>query len=563
VDGKVVGRVKARLTALRPTLRSDLTAGLIAAVPAIPDAMASGILAGVGPLHGLYAVMVGTPVAALSTGSVYMAVVTTGAMSLAVGAALAGFPGEARTAALVVLTVLVGAFQLALGMLRLGSLTRFVSNAVMTGFLNGVGVLIVLGQLADLTGYQSPARNKVLQALDLLGHLREVQPRTLAVGATAILLIVLVGRTRLSQYAMLVAVAVTAAMVPLLGWRGVPLVGDSGSIPSALPTLAMPDLEAAAVLLVSAVAVGLVGLVQAAGVSQSYPNPDGRLPSVSRDFAGQGLANLASGVFGGQPVGGSLSSTAVAINAGARTRLANLATGLFAALIVLVAGRVVERLPVASLAALLVMAGLGTIRPERMSMVWKTSRVSRTVMLATFVGTLALPVIQAVFLGVVLSLLLHVFRSSAAVEVVELVPAGATVEERPAPPALAGEAVTVLMPYGDLFFAGAAELEGKLPAVGQARRPVVLLVLRGQHELGSTFLNVLGRYGRALHERGGKLMLVGVNDEVHSQLRRTGALAAIGPESVFKAGRLLGAALRDARAAAEAWLAATSAGTSQ
>ncbi|HET9768329.1 MAG TPA: SulP family inorganic anion transporter [Thermoanaerobaculia bacterium] len=563
MEGTVAGRLKARLAALRPTLRSDLTAGLIAAVPAVPDAMASGILAGVGPLHGLYALMVGTPVAALTTGSVYMSVVTTGTMSLAVGAALAGFSGEARTAALVLLTVLVGAFQLALGLLRLGSLTRFVSNAVMTGFLNGVGVLIVLGQLGDVTGYRSPAHNKVLQALDLLAHLHDVQPRTLAVGATGILLIVLVGRTRLSQYAMLVAVAVTAAMVPLLGWRDVPLVGDSGSIPSALPTMAMPDLEAAAVLLVSALAVALLGLVQAAGVSQSYPNPDGRLPSVSRDFVGQGLANVASGVFGGQPVGGSLSSTAIAINSGARTRLANLSTGLFAALIVLLAARVVERLPVASLGALLVMAGLGAIHPRRMALVWRTSRVSRAIMVATFVGTLALPVIQAVFLGVVLSVLLHVFRSSAGVQVVELVPVGGGVEERPAPPALASEAVTVLMPYGDLFFAGAAELEGKLPAVDQARRPVVLFVLRGQHELGSTFLTVLGRYARALHERGGKLMLVGVNDEVHSQLRRTGALAAIGAESVFKARKLLGAALREARAAAEAWLAAPSVGTPQ
>jgi SulP family sulfate permease len=547
-------------TGLRPNpkdLRSDSVAGLIGAVAAIPDAMASAVLCGVNPVHGLYANIVGTPVGALFTGSVFMNVSTTSAISLATGAALAGFAAEERSVALISLTVMVGLFMLVAGLLKLGFLIRFVSNAVMTGFLTGLAVLIILGQLGDFTGYSSEYSNKVIAAVDTLFHLDAINPQTLLVGVVSLLLIVTLGRTRLGDIAPLIALVIATLLVPLLGLTEVLLVGDNAAIPRSLPSLALPDLSYLPLLLVSALSIAIIGLVQAAGVSASYPNPDGKYPDISRDFSGQGAANIASGFFGGIPVGGSLSSTALVVGAGARSRWTGIIMGLIVAAAVLLFAPLVEKLPMPALAALLIVAGWQTINRERIHTVWETSSSSRLVMLLTFLLTLALPLQAAVLLGVVISAGLYVFRSAERLEVTELalLPDGRYTQQ-PAPKTLESEKVTVLQPNGSLFFAGAVDLGEELPAVGDARRPVAILTLRNREEVGSTFIGVIERYGRAVRANGGKLMLSGVGENVYSQLERTGALEELGPDNVYKETPIVGESTEYARRAAEAWLAA-------
>jgi SulP family sulfate permease len=166
----------------------------------------------------------------------------------------------------------------------------------------------------------------------------------------------------------------------------------------------------------------IIGLVQGAGVSLGYTNPDGKYPDVSRDFVGQGIANLAVGLFQGLPVGGSLSSTALVVSSGAKTRLANIFTGLFAILAVLLFAPMIEVLPMAGLAAILVIAGVQSINLPRIETVWQTGLAARGVMIFTFIATLALPIQNAVFLGVFLSILVYVFRAAERVEISEIVP---------------------------------------------------------------------------------------------------------------------------------------------
>ena len=543
-------------------LTADLLAGLTAAIPSIPDAMASGVLAGVSPLYGLYGLMIGTPIAALFTGSAFMSVVTTSAMGIAVRDALTGYQGEQQIKALVTVALVVGLFQAVAGLLRLGFLTRFVSNSVMTGFLSGVALLIILSQLGDISAYSSTAAwtrgNKVLQAIDLVLHFRQIHLPTLLVGLTALGVIVGLERTRLRPFSMLVALIIAALLVPLFGLDAVALVGDTSEIPSGLPQPYLPvpvlDLE----LLVSAMAVGIVGLVQGAGISSSYPNPDGKYPDVSRDFVGQGVANLAVSLFRGLPVGGSISSTALVVGAGARSRWANVFTGLFAILAVLLLGNQIERLPMTALAAMLVYAGFTSFNRERIHAVWETSLVSRVVMLFTFVAVLALPIQTAVFVGVGLQILLHTFRAAERVDIVQIVPLeNGQYEEHPAPTRLPDGQVTILMPLGSLFFAGAAEFEEDLPSAEQALRTVVVLRLRGRKEVGSTFLRVIERYARVLDKNGGKLILVGVSQQVHEQLRRTGTLAELGEENVYLATGFLGESAQQAWADAHTWLSET------
>jgi SulP family sulfate permease len=302
-------------------------------------------------------------------------------------------------------------------------------------------------------------------------------------------------------------------------------------------------------------AVGIIGLVQGAGISGSYPNPDGKYPDVSRDFLGQGVGNLAVSLFRGLPVGGSISSTALVVGAGARSRWANVFTGLFAILAVLLLGDQIEKLPMTALAAMLVYAGFTSFNRERIRAVWETSLVSRGVMLVTFVAVLALPIQTAVFVGVGLQILLHTFRSAERVDIVQIVPLeNGQYEEHRAPAQLSDAKVTILMPLGSLFFAGAAEFEEDLPAAEDVHRAVVILRLRGRKEVGSTFLRVIHRYGQVLHKNRGKLMLTGISQPVYDQLRRTGMLAELGEENVYQATPILGEAAQQAWQDGQAWL---------
>lgn len=544
----------------RATLGADAMAGMTFAVVNIPQAMANALLAGVNPVLGLYTLMIATPVGALFTSSVYMNVSTTSALSVAAGDALLGVPGPAKMPNLVLLVLWVGIFQLLAGLFRLGSLLRFVSRSVMVGFISGVAALIVLGQVEDFTGYDSFFNNKVLRLADVLIHWDQLDWQTLTLSLLTVALIVGLGYTRLQKISMLIALMVTTLVAYLAAPAGIAYVGDIAVMPEQLLDFALPRFLFSPTLVTSALAIAIVGLVQGAGVSQSYANPDGTYPKPSRDFLGQGVANIATSFFQGIPAGGSMSGTALTVSAGARTRLANIFAGLFVMPLVWLFGDVVNLIPMAALAALLVVVGAQSVRPHDIRRVWQTGKLPATAMALTFVATLLLPIQYAVFVGVAVSVLLHVFQSSNRVHLVRWIPVdgGFPIEVEP-PRQLSGNEITLLYAYGSLFFAAAANVEKLLPAVGNAKRPVVIIVARGLDEMGSTLIGVLERYGDTLHQQGGRLMLAGVGDNVHAQLVRTGMVKFLGEENIFREQQQLGLAVNDALRTARDWLAAEAA----
>lgn len=542
----------------RPTrsgFPADAIAGLTFALVNVPQAMATALLAAVNPVYGLYTLMVATPVGALFTSSVFMNVSTTSALAVAAGSVLGQLPGDQRTSALMMLVLLIGIIQMIAGLLRLGFLLKFVANSVMVGFITGIALLIIIGQLGDFTGYDSPFRNRIFKTLDTLLNVNQMHIPTLAVGLLTVGLIYLLGRTRLQRVALITALAIATIVPVLLRLDGIVLVRDIADIPRSLPTPMLPAWSLFVPLIGPAFAIAIIGLVQGAGVSQSYPNPNGRFPNVSRDFLGQGIANLAAAFFQAIPAGGSMSGTAVVVSAGARTRWANILSGFFAALVVLLLAPVVGFIPMPAMAGLLIMVGVQSIKPEAVRTVLNTSRVAGAVMLMTLFATLLIPLQYAVFTGVAFSILLHVIRSSNRIRLVEFVPVpGGFPVERTAPTALESDKITVLYAYGSLFFAGASTLENLLPAPYDAKRAVVIFLMRGRDEVGSTFIGVVRRYAETLRANGGKLMLSGVSDQVYLQLSRTGLVALLGEENVLRAKPELGAAANQAVAEARAWL---------
>jgi SulP family sulfate permease len=267
------------------------------------------------------------------------------------------------------------------------------------------------------------------------------------------------------------------------------------------------------------------------------------------------VANVAAGTFQGIPIGGSASSTALNTSAGAKSRWSNIFSGFILMLGVILLGGLIEQIPMSALSALLVIAGFRSINVGRVLTVGQTSTTALTVMTITFLATLFLPVQQAVFLGVGISFLLTVVGSSDRVYVREIVlKEGELPEERNAPKKLQSNELTILLPYGSLFFAGARNLEASLPDADRARRAVVILALRSYHEVGSTFISVVRRYATTIQENGGKFMLSGVTKEVYKQLEKTGTIKALGEENVFRASRKLFESSLLAVQAGRAWL---------
>jgi len=546
----------------RRTARPDLMAGVVLGVESVPDALASGVLAGVNPLYALYAVMLSTPVGAFFNSSVFLSVQTTSAMALVVASVPAIMSGE-NTGALFTLALFTGAIMLLAGFLKLGRLMRFVPNSEMVGFMNGVAILIILGQLGDFTGYASGYANKVARTVDLLFNLDKVDLPTLAVGLTTVILILVLQKTKLRGLGLVVAIIVASILPYLFGWDSVAKVSDIATITKGLPRPALPDFTGWTELVVPALSLAVIGLIQGAGVSQAFVNPDGRYPNPSRDFIGQGAANVAVSFFQGMPVGGSASATSLVVNSGARTRLANIFAGVIIAVVTLVFAGAVGKLAVPALAGLLIVIGFGILKPANVLAVWRTGSMQRVVMVITFALVLIIPLQYAVLAGVALSIVLYTVKQSNRVTVKEwkLKEGKLPLEQAPPDRVLPGT-VTVLVPYGSLFYAASQVFEGKLPVVDeQTSRAVVIMNLRGRTELGSTFMGMIDRYAEDLKQHESHLMLAEVDPSIREQLARAGIVASVSRKNIFAQTDRVAESLYEAYAAAEEWIALQEPGT--
>ena len=541
----------------RDTLRGDTVAGLVLGVQSVPDGLATGLLAGVNPLSGLYAYMVGTIAGAVVTSSAFMAIQGTGAMAMIVADVPTIHDAADPARALFTLSMLTGVIMLAAGLLRLGSVLRFVSNAVMVGFINAVGVNIILGQLANFTGYAPDGPNRVVRTLNTVIHPGQLQWATVVVGAATIALIILLERTRIGPMGLVVAVIVTSGAAAALGWDEVATLNDLGVALSTLPRPEAPMLALVPSLLIPALSLAFVGLVQGASISASYPNPDGRYPDVSRDFVGQGVANVAAGVFQGMPVGGSVSASALNKVAGARSRQSLIIAGIVMAVVIVALGGVVGYVAMPALAGLLMLIGYRTIKPADLLSVWRTGALQKVVLIVTFTLTMIIPLQYAVMVGVGLSVILHVIRQSNQVTVRRQQPdADGDLVETDPPKLLPAAEVVVLQPYGSLFFAAAPVFEALLPTPTEtSRHSVVILRLRGRSELGSTFMDVLYRYALALKDVESRLAIVSTSERIEDQLSVSGITQVIGPDAIYKGDERVGASMKKAYADAMSWIA--------
>ena len=543
----------------RPRLK-DVVAGLVTGLFSIPEGMAYASIGGFNPVAGLYSGMVSTVLGSVFARTVLMVTTLTSALALSSRSVLsAAGLDPADPANVAALVLVVGAVMLMFGLLRLGAVMNFVSNAVMTGFTTGIAVQIIAGAIFDVTAFRPQSHNTIRKFFEAFANVSQwhLAPCLVAM-ATIVAWAVAHAIKRLEAFAILIAlVVVTAAVVAL--HVEVADVGDIAKIPNAFPPLVLPHFAAIPGLLGGGLAVALVGLAQAAGIAGAVANPDGSRSNTSRDFVAQGAANLAGGFFGALPTGGSLSRTGVAVSAGAQTRWAGVFAGLWMTLLVVVAGSLAEVIPMSVIGGLVLIIGVELVhgRWADVLLVLRTAPLSAVAMAITFVATTELPLHQAILIGAVTSLVLYCVKASQSALLVALTPTGdGDWEIGPVPAKCPSNEVTVLHYAGVGLFAEVPRIDEEWPRVAGSTNAVVVLSMRALPDVPSSkVIRAVRTWATDLQAHGGRLLIAGVTPATERVLERGGIRDVLGPDGIVPATTRVFGALDEARARGRRWLA--------
>jgi SulP family sulfate permease len=456
------------------------------------------------------------------------------------------YSGDEITQAVVTMTLLAGAIMFVLGLLKLGKIVNFISNAVMTGFVMGVAVLIMVGKLDNIFGYDPAGpTNKVVKGVDILIHPGHWDLTTAAVGlGTIAAAFALKAIPPLERYALVLVVLLGTAVVWIFS-IGTPTIADETTIATGLAALPIPDsldllpnLSMIPALLAGSVSIAIVALAQGAGIRPAFPNPDGSRADSSRDFLGQGLGNLVGALFQSTPTGGSLSRTAVSADGGADRRWAGYVAGGSVVLLVVVFGTAVGHIPEAVIGGLLFVIGVelvtGRIPDARLA--WRAGTKPRLLLAVTFVLTLAVPLQWAILLGAVLSLLAYVVASSDSARLQQIVhdDQGWMLTEE-IPEIIPSDEPILLRYSGPNFFAVVTSIVDQLPQPDPDHPGVVVLDIGVLRRYSSTMLKQLDHYLATLTSAGSAIVLAGVDENARQELVRTGIADRIGTQNILAA----------------------------
>ncbi|MBI3777801.1 MAG: SulP family inorganic anion transporter [Gammaproteobacteria bacterium] len=401
----------------RETLRADLMAGFTGAVVVLPQGVAFAMIAGLPPVYGLYSAMVPPIIAALFGSSRHLISGPTTAISIVVFATVSKFaePGNAQFIGMALtLTFLAGVYQLALGLARMGALVNFVSHSVVVGFTAGAAILIGTSQLKHFLGINIPAGESFLHTWqDIFRQIHNVNPYVTAIAAMTLISGVLFMRFKPRWPGMLFAMILGSGLAALLAYetREIRLVGE---LPAQLPSFSLPDLSLKSLKLLGsgALAIAMLGLVEAVSIARSVALKSGQRIDGNQEFIGQGLANVVGSFFSSYASSGSFTRSGINYTAGAVTPMAAIFAAVSLALIVLIVAPLAAHLPIAAMAGILLIVAYRLIDFHHISNILRTSKRETAVLLTTFLATLFVELEFAIYVGVMLSLVIYLMRTS-------------------------------------------------------------------------------------------------------------------------------------------------------
>ncbi len=533
------------------TLRADALAGLLGAVLVLPQGIAFASLAGLPPEYGLYTAVIPCIIAALLGSSWHVMSGPTNANSLALFAmlsplALAFSPAYIQLALAV--TVMVGLMQWLIGALRLGVLANFISPAVLFGFTSGAALLIAFYAVPDLLGIdKGGAHGAVAVSRQMDAQILQAQPMALAVAAVTVTVALLVRKLRRGWPYMLVGLIMGTALA--WGWAryggsaaGGAVLRTVGQVPAPWPRFEVPRIawQQASELVGLAFALTIVALGQSISIAKTVALRSGQRIDANREFRGQGLSNIVGGFFSCYVSCGSLNRSLPNLEAGARTPLASVFSALLLLVLVAVSAPLLAQIPTAAVGALLLLVALSLLDLARWRQLFDLSRSDFGVALATLVATVTLRLETAILLGMILSLMSFLFRTSR--------PAMRTMgfdSRRPARQFVVIDDAEKALPEcpqlkllrmeGEVYFGATQHVADTLHALRHEATPQKHLLAMGKS------MNFIDLAGAELWEAelaarramGGDLYFHRPRPEVIAMWKKTGFTRLLGPEHQF------------------------------
>jgi SulP family sulfate permease len=522
----------------RSSWRPDIIAGLTVAVVLLPQAIAYALIAELPPEMGLYTAIIGAIIGALWGSSNHLQTGPTNAISLLVLSTLLTVSpaGPAEYVILAgLLAVMVGVFQLGLGLARLGVLVNFVSHSVIVGFSAGAGVLIAIRQIRPLLGLNFTSHSFVETLTGAGGELiaGNVNWPTAALGLGTMLLIVLTKRLNPKLPGPLIGMVVAAVVVALFGLDrdGVDVIGE---LPRGLPPLTkLPlfDFDLISELSTGALAIAAIGLIEAMSIARTISNQSDQRLNSNQEFVGQGLANITSGFFSGYACSGSFTRSAVNYEAGARTPLASALSGLFVLVAMNVFAPFAAFVPRSALAAVLIVIAVGMIDREEIMRILRGAPGDAVIMIVTFLGTLFLHLEFAVLVGILLSFAVYIVKTSVP-KVVPVVPDENFKHFNPQNSKAPCPQLAIIDISGDLYFGAVSHIDTTISR-HRHRHPdqrFLLLRMHSVNQCDFSGIHALESVVRTYRDQGGDVFMVRVRDHILSFMQSTGFYDRLGED---------------------------------
>ncbi len=511
--------------------RADLIAGLSVATVAVPQGMAYALVAGVPVEYGLYTAIVMAAIGAFFASSRELINGPTNAISIAVLSALATVTVTTdKVEAVILLTLLIGCIQVAIALFRIGDLTRYISHSVIVGFTVGASILLILDQTKNIIGTHYIAGTHEHFIMRFWGSIAEGGPvdmHTLWVGIGSIALLLFlraakhkVGWTRFPE------LLFTVILISLVAWyAGAADVAVVGTIPAKLPHFALPALNRWQIseLAPSALAIATLGLLEAIAMSKSIAAKNGQRLDLNQICLSEGLANVGGGFFRCIPGSGSLTRSAINVQAGAVTQWAGIFSAGTVAVIVLLFAPYAQFIPKACLGGILLVTGVRMIDPKSLIYHLRASKFDAGIVLATAFSAVFISIEFCVLIGVFLSFMLAVPRAGRMLLTEFSITGGRNIAERmPEDPVCSR--IVMFGLEGELFFGSAPTLEGHFRTIEarlQDNTRVLLLRLKRVRNPDAVCMHLIAQFADRMSERGVAVMICGVRDDLYEAMLRT------------------------------------------
>ncbi|WP_455234299.1 SulP family inorganic anion transporter [Thiogranum longum] len=533
------------------TLRADLIAGITVALVLVPQSMAYAQLAGLPPYIGLYASFVPVMVAALMGSSRQLATGPVAVVSLMTAAALgpivAGMdlPPDQRMTVYIglaaLLAMMVGVFQMLLGVFRLGVLVDFLSHPVVVGFTNGAAIIIATSQLSKLFGVSVEKSEHHYETVwrVLVAAAQDTHVLTLVMGILALAIMILMKKYTPKIPNVLTAVIITTIISWAFGFvdAGGKVVGQ---IPDGLPGIKIPeiDVKIAGQLGFAVVTIALIGFMEAIAIAKAMAAETRQRLDTNQELFGQGLSNVVSGLFGAYPVSGSFSRSAVNIAAGAKTGFSSIVTGSVVAITLLILTPLLYHLPQATLAAVIIMAVVNLVKVAPIKHAMNVQKHDGVVAIITFALTLVMAphLEKSIIVGVLLSLGLFLYRTMRPRFAELSLHADGTFRDADVHKLKRCRDISVLRFDGSLYFANAGYFESKV-LKNVASKPdlkYVILDMEGVNEIDATGEEVIGSLYERLGTAGVTVLIARTKRQTMELFDRSGLKEEIGAEHFFR-----------------------------